>query len=349
MHVDDRPEDAAVFALNAHQSLAAHGAAPTPRNYAIWFRYAAATWPELNQVIDGLKAAGQPFTDNVSRALFKRFIDRAPDEEALLSATRNIEAVLARATAMVTGYGTDAASYGQNLDAASSALRSSPPELAETIGRVIAETRQMQARTRTLEKKLANSARQMAELTGKLAELRLAAATDALTGIANRARFDSVLQVSAAAAAESNTDLALVMIDIDHFKKFNDSYGHQMGDQVLKLTARALSDCVRDGDTVARYGGEEFAAILPGASLDAAYKVAERMRESVASKIIARRKQGQAQSEILGNITLSMGLARLRPGDSMEDMIRRADESLYLAKRSGRNRVIGEITSRTSA
>jgi diguanylate cyclase len=204
----------------------------------------------------------------------------------------------------------------------------------------------MQARTRTLEKKLANSARQMAELMGKLAELRLAAATDGLTGIANRARFDSVLQVNIAAAVESKTDLALVMIDIDHFKRFNDSYGHQMGDQVLKLTARTLTDCVRGGDTVARYGGEEFAAILPGANLDAAFKVAERMRETVSSKIISRRRQGQANSEILGSITLSMGLARLRPGDSMDDLIGRADESLYLAKRSGRNRVIGEISGR---
>ena len=130
--------------------------------------------------------------------------------------------------------------------------------------------------------------------------------------------------------------LALIMIDIDHFKKFNDNYGHQIGDQVLKLVGRTLTDCVRGQDVAARFGGEEFAIILPNTNLDGAYVVAENIRNNVAAKKITRRSTGDS----LGQITLSLGIAMFRRGEEPEQFLRRADEGLYLAKGAGRNRTM---------
>lgn len=345
MNIEDRPEAAAAFSRTAQQLMAERGIPPTLPNYAVWFRYASAARPELNRAIDALIAEGQPFTPLVNRALFQRFFERAPDDEALFSATQDIEATLVRASTLVGGHGADTATYGRGLEAVSDEIEGGRSDLAAVVGRVVAETRGMLIRTKTLEKKLAGSTRRMTELTGKLAEMRREATIDGLTGIANRMRFDTIIRAACAAAAEGGPDVALIMLDIDHFKKFNDVFGHQMGDQVLRLVARAISECARDDDTVARYGGDEFAAVLPGANLDAAFRIAERMRVAVASRSITRRKEG----EVLSDITLSLGVARFRPGESVEDLIRRADEALYIAKRASRNRVIGEVTWRAVA
>ena len=129
------------------------------------------------------------------------------------------------------------------------------------------------------------------------------------------------------------------MVDIDFFKKFNDNYGHQLGDQVLKLVAKTLTTSVREGDLPARYGGEEFSVVLPNADLEVAREIAERIRKRVGVKKIVKRSTG----EDLGNITMSLGIARYDIGESMQELIKRADEALYAAKRTGRNRVLTEV------
>ena len=126
------------------------------------------------------------------------------------------------------------------------------------------------------------------------------------------------------------------MLDIDYFKKFNDTYGHQVGDQVLKLVASTLKTGVKGGDIVARYGGEEFAIILPKTTKENAFTVAEHVRDSVSSKDIINRGTGK----VLGQIRLSVGVSEYKPGESIEDLIERADKALYEAKNNGRNQTI---------
>ena len=128
------------------------------------------------------------------------------------------------------------------------------------------------------------------------------------------------------------------MTDVDHFKHFNDSYGHLTGDQVLRLVAMSVKQNVKGQDIAARYGGEEFAVVLPNTVLRSAITVAEHIRRAVMTKELMKRSTG----ENLGRITVSIGVAALRPGETPQALIERADGCLYAAKRAGRNRVISE-------
>ena len=129
------------------------------------------------------------------------------------------------------------------------------------------------------------------------------------------------------------------MVDVDHFKKFNDTHGHAVGDQVLRLVGRVLRDNIRECDMAARYGGEEFALVLPGIDLMACKEVAERVRGRISNAKLMRRTTGQE----IGSVTVSIGVAQFRPAESAEALIERSDRGLYQAKRTGRNRVVTEI------
>jgi diguanylate cyclase len=135
------------------------------------------------------------------------------------------------------------------------------------------------------------------------------------------------------------------MTDIDHFKTFNDNFGHLTGDQVLRLVGMSVKHNVKGKDTAARYGGEEFAIILPSTVLRAAITVAEHIRSAVMTKELMKRSTG----EHLGRITISIGVATLREGDSAQSLVERADSCLYAAKRNGRNRVMCETDPEVSA
>jgi diguanylate cyclase len=138
---------------------------------------------------------------------------------------------------------------------------------------------------------------------------------------------------------EQGQPLSAFLVDIDHFKRFNDNFGHVVGDQVLRLVAKALQDGVRETDLAARYGGEELIAILPGADLAACTAVAERIRHGIAKGKITRRSTG----EELPGITVSIGVGEFQFGESLEDMIDRCDRALYQAKKRGRNLVVTEL------
>ena len=137
---------------------------------------------------------------------------------------------------------------------------------------------------------------------------------------------------------QKNEPLSLLMADIDHFKTFNDQYGHLTGDQVLRLVALAVKQNVKGRDVAARYGGEEFIVALPNTALQSAITVADHIRRAVMTKELMRRSNG----ERLGRVTISIGAAVLHPGDTAQLLIERADKCLYAAKRNGRNRVICE-------
>jgi diguanylate cyclase len=193
-------------------------------------------------------------------------------------------------------------------------------------------------KSRTLEERLSQASGEVAELRQNLEVVRREALTDPLTGIPNRKLFESRLREAARNAVETSEPLALLMLDIDHFKRFNDTYGHQLGDQVLRLVAKTLADGVKGRDTPARFGGEEFVIVLPQTRLENAVTLAEQIRRTMARHKVVRKDTG----EEYGVIALSVGASVYRPGEDLADLIRRADAALYHAKHTGRNRVVAE-------
>jgi len=196
-----------------------------------------------------------------------------------------------------------------------------------------------------MERKLSDSTEEIHRLRENLNAVRHEAWTDGLTGIANRKRFDAGLEEAAAAAEAEGSPLSLLLVDIDHFKKFNDTYGHRIGDQVLRLVAQSLKDGVKGADLPARYGGEEFAIVLPETERANAAILANNLRDR-----LARKELKNVRTEALyGRITISIGVAQYRPGEALAELVQRADEALYEAKAAGRDCVITEADLRPGA
>ena len=230
--------------------------------------------------------------------------------------------------------------YGRALSGMRGELggNQSPAALRKLVDGLLGATRAMEERTNNLEDELQSSSQQIVELKTQLEDVRKESRIDQLTGIANRKAFDVELQKSHEDAVETGAALTLLMCDIDYFKTFNDTWGHQTGDQVLRLVANCLSENVKGRDTAARYGGEEFAVILRQTALDNAVHLADQIRSTVESKKLVKKSTG----DILGRLTISIGVAQLTRQDSAETLVQRADTCLYRAKHTGRNRVVGE-------
>lgn len=336
------PKVAAMLAQSAVAKMVALGISPTPNNYTVWYHYYADNFPDLKSAIDAIIAGSDTMTAQQCDELYERFFSFDQEGAALYNTTNRMEQALSKAIEYLGDAGADAAVLGTVLAGASGQLSEHPAEdnnLQVIIDGVLTATREMEAHTRELERKLADSGAEVSQLRLEVEATRREASTDALTGIPNRKLFDIRLRQEAIAAVEEDIPLCLLMVDIDHFKKFNDSHGHQTGDQVLKLLANTLTESIKGQDTAARYGGEEFCVILPNTEIKNAAHLADEIRNRLASKNIVNRRTG----EQLGTITLSIGVSKLIAGELVTNLISRADEALYLAKNSGRNRVLTEL------
>ena len=203
---------------------------------------------------------------------------------------------------------------------------------------LIAENAKMQHEACDLMRRLEQSQSQIDKLRSNLVEAQEMGMMDSLTSLSNRRGFDASLARELAAAQAQGTALCLVMADLDNFKKVNDDFGHVVGDEILKLLAAVLGENMRGSDSLARYGGEEFAIILPGAELEDAKRLTERVRSQLEAKQLAVNESGRE----IGRITASFGVAQLRKEDDAQSLIERADAKLYEAKCAGRNRVAAE-------
>ena len=325
-------------AEKAMHAMAQHRVPPTPNNFRVWFKYALGTPVALKRAIDILIGNKRKFDAAVNRDLFVTYVEsHTLDDEAASDASQQLHAVLASAKQFLTTAIADNRSQIKAIGevAGRSETGIDPRLLIESL---MAELAKATSRATKLESGFVEKTRELDTIRDSLSKSERHARTDTLTGLPNRRALDEFFRAAQIEAMEQGEPLSILLIDIDHFKTFNDSFGHGVGDQVLRLIAKVLRERVREIDLPARYGGEELIAVLPGADLATCEAVAERICRSIAECRITRRSTG----EMLPGITVSIGVAQFRPGESMSDLVERFDRALYLAKKTGRNRVVNE-------
>ena len=334
------------FAKTAMSLMANAGVPATPDNFELFYAYAAGESPGLMQVMRALIESGKPFTPELIADLRQRCLSGARAAATMENLGGDMGSLINDVMDRLEKANRDTASYKAALSAATGQLGAerSQADLRKLVEGLVAATRAMEQRTKSLEGELQASSQQVHELRGKLDDVRKESMTDPLTQIANRKAFDEAVKSALNGVAEGET-VSLLICDIDHFKKFNDSWGHQTGDQVLRLVASCLSENTKGRDTAARYGGEEFAVLLRGTALEDATHVAEQIRGTVETKKLIKKSTG----DVLGTITISIGVAQFSKGECIDAVVRRADACLYGAKHHGRNLVINQNDSRMSA
>lgn len=334
------------FARAALMKMVERSVEPTPVNYSVWYHYVAGDIQDLNKEIDTLlKAKSVTITDDVNIHLYNKYItgygSSQNEEQAVASTSQNAQTVLGEIMGIIEKFGGETQAYNSQIDAQVNNLSNkiTDPTLKEMAKEIINHAVAIRDSGTALNSKLEESKREVVQLKENLEKVTNESNRDFLTGVGNRKAMERKLDELTAWANENKSDLCLLMVDIDHFKKFNDKYGHLIGDEVLKKVGSALFDSVKGKDFVARYGGEEFAILLPSTPLAGALAVAENIRKSVSETKLQRKDTGEA----IGDITISIGVARYRPAeDSVAVFISRADSALYRSKMGGRNRVTQE-------
>jgi diguanylate cyclase len=336
---DNDFEHATATAGRALQLMADHAVPATPQNFEVWFKFALGTSPELSKIINILIDSKRDFDSATNRSLFETYVCGDPDRDGghvdilgelqtLLSTARDyLDVSAADNRNHVAILGGVAAQIEQNSD---------PRPI---IQRLVGELSKAVTRATTLEANFTASLQELDKIRSHLATAEERSRTDALTGLANRHALDDFLRAAQMRAMENGKPLSILLIDIDHFKAFNDQFGHQFGDQVLRLIAKLLKDGLRGDDLAARFGGEELVGVLPGADVKVARSVAERIRNAIAHRQVTRRSTG----EVLTGVTASIGVAQFAPGETLTSLFERCDRALYAAKHAGRNRTVSEL------
>lgn len=314
----------------------------TPINYAIWYCYIQGSKPSLNAELDQVIAQQQTCTQDKAKEIFDKHLSKE-DLVLFQEMSEKFHATMQQVQQDISITLDHSKSFTTSLVDSQTELNTlvginSFNEVLGCVERLTNESIAMQQCAREFQTKLAVAYSEIKDLKEALNVSKEAADTDQLTGFYNRDKFDSDVTAfcRAYSAQESETSLAvLIMFDIDHFKRFNDDFGHQKGDEVLKLVAKKVNQHITNTANVYRYGGEEFCITGHFESINAIMAFADRIRLDIAK--LAVRKKHDINSKRA--ISASFGLAILRPFTNSSVLVERADRALYIAKTHGRNRI----------
>jgi diguanylate cyclase len=325
------------LALEALEDMKRREIWPTPLNYELWLHFLGHPAGELAQEIGRMLADGEQITEIVSEELAATYLPKARLNDQIRDAGDQLNKELASVAAAIKQAQVSSENYGKTLAKAGDALSqdSAPQSIKALVDTLSTATRKIQRENSSLEKRLDASTAEVARLREHLEQVRRDATTDALTSLANRKAFDDELGRACAEAQESGEPISLAVIDIDHFKNFNDTWGHQTGDQVIRYVSSVIGRMAPPPRFAARYGGEEFALIFPGEHARDVIQTLEEIREEVSSRALKRR----STNDDLGAVTVSAGIAEMHGGETVHAFVERADQALYASKRTGRNKV----------
>jgi diguanylate cyclase len=329
---------AAINLKRAVPLMLKHKIPTTPTNYALWYAYVGEQNKELNQHLDAVIAQYQTCPPVNGELLYRQYVSD-PVELDVRDMRQNIDAMVTELSSQLRDTNQDAEVFQRKIDNNFNKLSQieeqgfSLEQVLAMVRNLVKESDSIRSSTEYFTGQLQKAQQEIDALRVRLQETEKDVLFDALTGSLNRRAFDEDLSALITSAPNG---LCLMLLDIDHFKAFNDNYGHQLGDQVLKAVAKRVQEACRDGVKLYRFGGEEFAVIVPASQLRVARQLAEAMRRGLEKLSLKDRRQGAR----IDNITASFGVCQWQATMTAHDMIEQADKLLYEAKRLGRNRVM---------
>ena len=315
---------------------------PQPAFYKLLYDYVSGVQGMFSTRVRDILAEGERGSSAVGERLYAEFVEPYESREAVERAVSRITARLQTLDVLLGESVRASAAQSVSLAQATEhfdAERVNLVLLREWVTRLEATNQDMHAANAALSSEMKAAQAELEETKEEIQASRESVLRDPLTGLANRGGLDRTLSAAIQDQRTSGKPLACAVIDIDHFKSLNDRYGHQVGDEVLRIVSRALLVSARTGDLIGRPGGDEFLAILPATDMPTATVIADRMRAAVAEADLA----AVLGSGTLGGITVSVGVALFHPADTIATFVARADASLYEAKRQGRNRVVADL------
>jgi diguanylate cyclase len=334
MKYQDSVEKSAEYLRLALPLMTKQSAALHPVSYAVWYEYVAGINPPLRIAIDERLRNDEVLDDKATYDIFNSHV-AGIDEQVARRFSDGLQKVMAEISSSAAQAGDQAGQFGNALEKWCADQVSSNPGSHRDVDTILGLTRNMQGSIASLKGRLDDSRLEIEQLRQEVGKARQDAIADGLTGLTNRRGFDAEIASCLSAAEPGSGGPSLLMVDIDHFKQVNDTYGHVFGDKVIRAVAQILKDQVKDRDMAARYGGEEFVVLLPGASIEEARQLAEKVRTMVERVRIKR----TADNWAMANISVSLGVAGFRAGESPTAFVARVDAALYASKSAGRNRV----------
>jgi len=309
----------------------------TPINYTLVYYYISGKNEELNARLDELFNDDGSWSDEIAKALFSQFISFGESEKEI-QLQQSMLTVVAQILGLAADISGSSAIASETLTKNSNKLAKckDPKQILDVASQIVADTRSLVTKTKQFESSLRESSDEITILKKQLYKARKQATIDVLTGLHNRRGFDETMTRLVQENNNNAAPIFLLILDVDHFKKINDTYGHLIGDKVLKGIGQNLSKQTRESDYLSRTGGEEFAILLFNTTLEGAFNAAEGIRQSTAR---LRWRQSKSGLEI-GQVTISIGLTKIDLHESVEQTLERCDKALYRAKSLGRDRTI---------
>jgi diguanylate cyclase len=330
----DSVEKSAEYLRLALQHMSKQSAALHPVSYAVWYEYVAGNNASLKSSIDEHLQKGATLDESATHDIYHQHVADI-NEHVARRVSEGIQKVMAELSTSAARAGDQAGQFGTALEKWRDDLSAAKPDAKPDAGAILNLTRTMQDSVAVLKDRLDDSHREIEQLRQEVVKAREEGQADGLTGLLNRRGFDQAIAACLAELDHGNVGPSLLIADIDHFKRVNDTYGHVFGDRVLAAVGQILKKCVKGKNTAARFGGEEFIVLLPAAPVDEAGQLAEQIRTMVQGCRIKR----SSDKEAVANITISLGVTGFRAGESVTDFVARADAALYVSKNEGRNRV----------
>lgn len=339
MNYTEEQNKAGEYLRLALNYIVKHRLPANPVNYTVWYEYVSGKNAKLKKAIDQTIENKSTLDKKQVEDWYQKYVADG-DRIVIGKLLTKISLMLKDVTRHVSETEDDLAGSGKNLEDLSDqiAMAKDYTDIKVIVDQMIDETRRLVNSGKRLQNRMKVSSEDLKQLNRELEQSQKEAQTDTLTGLLNRRGLEKRFELERIRAKQNDAVFSIILLDMDHFKSVNDRFGHLVGDSLLRGIAKLLKDHLRSNDIAARYGGEEFLILLPETGIDGAQSVGDKIKLTLAKKEWKLKESGKS----MGKVTVSMGIAQYKFNEPEKDLIKRADDALYMAKENGRNRIFTE-------